>query len=279
MSNAGVKKHENSGRGTWIAKNGEVVVTGGDTEMLFKINSNGTLTAVANITNGKREDVPKELQKLMVLSKTQTVLVTGESEATVVAPPEAEPPKAEVKKPLTKEESAKVIEAAIRKQLKKPTGELTKADLEKVTRLDLGGNKLTELPKELEKLTQLEMLFLNGNQLTDVPKGLEKLDQLKKLALDGNQLTDVKGLEKLTQLKALALSNNKLTEVPKSLEKLDQLKELYLYGNQLTDVKGLEKLTQLEELVLADNPDLTKAQIAELQKALPNCEIRSNPTK
>jgi len=37
------------------------------------------------------------------------------------------------KKPLTKEESAKVIEAAIRKAAKKPTGELTEADLEKLT--------------------------------------------------------------------------------------------------------------------------------------------------
>ena len=39
------------------------------------------------------------------------------------------------KKPLTKEESAKVIEAAIRKSLNKPTGELTKVDLEKVREL------------------------------------------------------------------------------------------------------------------------------------------------
>jgi hypothetical protein len=30
---------------------------------------------------------------------------------------------------------------------------------------------------------------------------------------------------------------------------------------------------------LRDNPDLTKAQIAQLQKALPNCDIRSNPAK
>ena len=37
------------------------------------------------------------------------------------------------KKPLTKEGSAKVIEAAIRKKIRKPKGELTKADLEKVT--------------------------------------------------------------------------------------------------------------------------------------------------
>ena len=112
--------------------------------------------------------------------------------------------------PLTKEESAKFIEVAIRKRIKKPVGELTDVDLEKVTRLDLGSN----------------------------------------------QLTDVKGLEKLTQLKYLELADNKLTHV-----------------------KGLEKLTQLTELYLRNNPDLTKAQIAELEKALPNRDIFSNATK
>ena len=44
-------------------------------------------------------------------------------------------------------------------------------------------------------------------------------------------------------------------------------------------VKGLENLTQLEYLWLEDNPDLTKAQIEELKKALPKCKIYSNPTK
>ena len=65
----------------------------------------------------------------------------------------------------------------------------------------------------------------------------------------------------------------------KGLEKLTQLTHLYLHRNQLTDVKGLEKLTQLKYLILHNNPDLTKAQIAELQKALPNCKISSNPQK
>ena len=137
------------------------------------------------------------------------------------------------KKPLTKEESAKVIEAAIRKSIKKPEGELTKADLEKVTWLNLYDNRLTDV------------------------KGLEKLTELTLLNLDDNKLTDVKGLEKLTQLKTLNLSGNKLTEVP----------------------KGLEKLTKLKFLVLNNNPDLTKAQIAELQKALPKCVIYSDPKK
>ena len=127
-----------------------------------------------------------------------------------------------------------IIEAAIRENLKKPTGELTKADLEKVTFLDFS---------------------FNQHQLTDV-KGLENLNQLWQLHLSNNQLTDVQGLEKLTQLRLLDLSRN-----------------------QLTDVKGLEKLTQLETLYLEDNPDLTKTQIDELQKALPKCLIISNPTK
>ena len=150
------------------------------------------------------------------------------------------------------------IEAAIRKSLKyigeSPTGELTQADLEKVTELELDRKQLTSV-KGLEKLTQLESLHLPHNKLTDV-KGLENLTQLKELPLDDNQLTDVKGLENLTQLEGL-----------------------WLPRNQLTDVKGLEKLTRLTELDLNDNPDLTKAQIAELQKALPKCRISSNPTK
>ena len=104
-----------------------------------------------------------------------------------------------------------IVEKAIREELKKPTGELTKADLEKVTKLDL-----------------------SFQQLTDVPKGLEKLTQLTKL---------------------------------------------YLNSNKLTDVTGLEKLTQLKVLILKANPDLTKAQIAELQKALPNCKIKHSAKK
>ena len=137
---------------------------------------------------------------------------------------EAESPTVEIADP--------ILEEAIRKELFKQEGELTQADLEKVTGL----------------------------------------------VLDGNQLTDVKGLEKLTQLEYLSLVNNQLTSV-KGLERLTKLEGLFLSNNQLTDVKGLEKLKQLEYLELDDNRALTKAQIDELQKALPNCEIDSTFTK
>ena len=144
------------------------------------------------------------------------------------------------------------IEAVIRIVLKKPTGELTKADLEKVTNLSLDDKELTSV-KALKKLTKLTVLNLGRNKLTDVT-----------------------GLKKLTQLK---LYSNKLTEIPTGLENLNQLTGLSLNNNQLTNVKGLEKLAKLTGLNLHTNPELTKAQIDELQKALPKCEILSNPTK
>ena len=170
------------------------------------------------------------------------------------------------------------IEKVIRKFLEKPEGELTKADLEKVTKLDLKQNQLTDV-KGLEKLTQLEELVLSFNQLTEGPKGLDKLTKLERLGLDGNHLTEgPKGLEKLDQLMGINLSGNQITDV-NSLTTYTQFKGLNLEYNQLTSVKGLEKLTKLEVLNLKNNPDLTKAQIDQLQKALPNCKIYSNPTK
>jgi len=59
---------------------------------------------------------------------------------------------------------------------------------------------------------------------------------------------------------------------------LTKLKSLNLNGNQLTHLKGLEKLNQLNEQLLRNNPELTKAQISEHKKALPDCLISNNPS-
>ena len=91
-------------------------------------------------------------------------------------------------------------------------------------------------------------------------------------------MNDVKGMEKMKKLEWMSINGNKLTNV-KGMEKLTKLEKLNLDGNKLTDVKGLEKLSQLRLLALQSNPDLTKAQIAELHNSLPKCQIRSNPTK
>jgi hypothetical protein len=116
-------------------------------------------------------------------------------------------PKVIPNSPKAKEESAKVIEAAIRKSLKKPEGELTKADLGRVTVVGLRQNKLTDVTG-LEKFTQLMNLDLYGNHLTDV-KGLEKLDQLRFLNLYNNPALTKAQIDQLKKAlpKCIIISN------------------------------------------------------------------------
>ena len=173
------------------------------------------------------------MKQLLLICAVVALVGCGKKEDgnTGVVNPNKPSPKAIPEKLITNP----IIEKAVRAAIEKPEGELTETDYEKVTELFLDRKQLTDVPK------------------TDVPKGLEKLTQLKFLHLTNNQLTDVKGLEKLTNLE-----------------------RLYLQGNKLTDVKGLENLTQLKSLLLYDNPALTKAQIDELQKALPKCRIKHN---
>ena len=100
----------------------------------------------------------------------------------------------------------KIIESAIREALGNPEGELTKADLDEVTELNLRSNQLTDVTA-LKDLTQLTVLYLFDNQLTDVTP-LKDLTQLTVLHLFDNQLTDVTALKDLTQLTELKCDDN-----------------------------------------------------------------------
>jgi len=155
-----------------------------------------------------------------------------------------------------------IVEKAIRKELKKPTRELTKADLAKVTLLSLDdGPKITDADlKELAKLQQLKVLNLGDTEITDVGlKEVAKLQQLTHLWLYNTPITDagLKELAKLQKLELLVLGDTKITDAGlKELAKFKQLKGLILVGTKIT-----------------------KAGVAELKKALPKCRIESNPTK
>jgi hypothetical protein len=71
------------------------------------------------------------------------------------------------------------IEEGIRSELGKPTGELTKADLEKVRELYMPNDEITNL-EALSGMTNLEQLSLWNNQITNLTplaglKGLKRL--------------------------------------------------------------------------------------------------------
>jgi repressor of nif and glnA expression len=108
------------------------------------------------------------------------------------------------------------FEKAVRKKLKKPEGELTEADLEKVTDLSLDFTKITdEGLKELAKFQNLTHLSLVGTQITDEGlKELAKLQKLKMLGLAQSKITDagLKEVAKLQKLEMLNLNGTKVTK-------------------------------------------------------------------
>jgi hypothetical protein len=148
-----------------------------------------------------------------------------------------------------------IVEKATRKELKKPTGELTKADLAKVTILILNDTKITDAGlKEIAKLQRLELLYLNFTKITDAG------------------LKDIAKLQKLTHL---SLSYTKITGAGlKDIAKLQKLTGLWLNGNDITDA-GLMDTAKLQKLIHLnlDGTKITDEIAAELGKALPNCKI------
>ena len=97
-----------------------------------------------------------------------------------------------------------IVEKAIRGELKKPEGELTEADLAKVTRLDFNDTQITDVGlKEAAKLKNLYWLSLGDTKITDAGlKELAKLQQLGWLYLSDTKITDA-GLKEVAKLKNL----------------------------------------------------------------------------
>ena len=109
-----------------------------------------------------------------------------------------------------------IFEKAVRKSLKKPEGELTAGDLEKVTSLSLWATKITdEGLKEVAKLQELRQLFLVKTQITDAGlKEVAKLQKLEQLLLSYTEITDagLKDVARLQKLIKLVFWSTKVTK-------------------------------------------------------------------
>jgi Leucine-rich repeat (LRR) protein len=172
-----------------------------------------------------------------------------------------------------------IVEKAIRRQIGKPKGGLTKVDLAKVTMLALRSTKITDAGlKEIAKLQKLEILNLSDTKITDAGlKEIAKLQKLEILYLNFTKITDagLKDIVKLQQLTHLSLRYTKITDAGlKEIAKLQELTGLWLNGTDITDA-GLMDAAKLQKLIHLnlDGTKITDEIAAELGKALPNCKI------
>lgn len=87
--------------------------------------------------------------------------------------------------------------------------------LRSLTYLDLRGNQLTSLPRELCFLP-VQVLLVSNNRLTSLPDELGRMEQLTDLEVSYNQLTSLPvRMGELRSIRALSLRNNELVHIPR----------------------------------------------------------------
>ena len=144
-----------------------------------------------------------------------------------------------------------------------PIGEwrlVTTDDDGRVTKLDLFSNQLSgEIPRELARLSNLEVLGLGRNQLSgEIPPELGRLSNLEVLSLSENLLSGEipPELGNLANLKMLLISYNQLSgKIPPELGRLSNLIWLLLVSSQLSGEipPELGNLANLNWLSLYEN--------------------------
>ena len=122
--------------------------------------------------------------------------------------------------------------------------------------VNLGANKIKELPPSLCTLPNLQVLCLSRNELNGLPASIAGLVSLQQLFVARNALTEAPAeLASMTELIVLDLSNNQLKQVPDGIANLSRLVSLNLKSNLLSElpVGMMSGMPYLERLNLGRN--------------------------
>ncbi len=167
-----------------------------------------------------------------------------------------------------------ILEALVRGTMGKTEGEITLAEAQAVTRMNLSNElegyitevtPITDL-RGLENFTSLEILDLSDHAVTDIAP-LQGLTKLTSLSLAGNPVSDVSPLAGLTNLQLLILSGSQASDYS-SLSSLVNLQVLLLDNSTITDLSPLAGLINLRGLFLAQTSVDDMSQIETIYQNL-----------
>lgn len=102
--------------------------------------------------------------------------------------------------------------------------------------LDLSGNPLSSLPKDISRLHKLKVAFFSDCKFTVFPKELAQCRSLEMIAFKGNHMTTIPEGAFPRKLRWLILTNNEIAELPKSIGQCHRLQKCMLAGNRLTSL-------------------------------------------
>ncbi|KAL5106944.1 Leucine-rich repeat-containing protein 40 [Taenia crassiceps] len=111
-------------------------------------------------------------------------------------------------------------------------------EAEPITRLDLFGNSIKELPGDgITQLDSLVNIDIRDNELVGLPEELAALVNLKQFLLSSNRIVTLpEAFTQLTALVLLDLAHNRLTALPNDMSNLMALEKLDVSDNQLSQL-------------------------------------------
>jgi hypothetical protein len=135
-------------------------------------------------------------------------------------------------------------------------------------------DKLTELPSDLSKFTNLKRLNLAKNRLTELPEFIVEFDSLQELNLTKNKLSKFPiVICRLQGLKRLMIGSNDIASLPDCMEYVSELEYLDLYDNPISylpqSMMRLKNLKKIDFTGIRFNKDFQK----QWTEQLPNTEL------
>lgn len=177
-----------------------------------------------------------------------------------------------------------VLEGLIRKAMNKPQGDITIAEAEAVTELNLemeGGVPIPRVAdisdlKQFPNLTNLSLNWaFNDNNANDI-SALSGMTKLKRLYLCCDGISDLTPLKGMVHLKDLWIwGNRNITDIS-ALSGMTGLNSLWIKGNQITDISALSGMKELTYLCMEENQIADITPLSGLSK-LKTLLLSNNP--
>lgn len=142
-----------------------------------------------------------------------------------------------------------LIEEAVRAELERPHGAITRDDLLDVTELYIHGDRVTT---DVEKYYDSAFLWIGEGEVSGEITSIEDLRDMKNLrvvCIGGERITDISALEDLDALEKAEFWYNDITEI-EALRGKQHLSEVGLGNNPIEDVSALADCTAIKTLIL-----------------------------
>jgi hypothetical protein len=147
-----------------------------------------------------------------------------------------------------------------------------------VLRLDLSKQKLSGIPDDVFRLSNLQELKLNKCRVTQLPDRFSALPNLQRFQCQHNEIESIPAsIFTLRQLKLLDLADNIIESVPDEIDQLTSLETLALWDNPIGYYP--ERLTEMQHLKVLDvlNNAMSRETQQRIKTGLPNCKLVMSP--